>query len=54
MLLGVHNVKHKDEIQRINVDQTFPHKDYNATNYKNDIMLLKVRQMFPLKAEMSF
>ncbi|KAK5930986.1 hypothetical protein CgunFtcFv8_027178 [Champsocephalus gunnari] len=42
VLLGVHNVKHNDEIQRINVDQTFPHKDYNATNYKNDIMLLKL------------
>lgn len=42
VLLGVHNVKHNDEIQRINVDQTFPHKGYNATNYKNDIMLLKL------------
>ncbi|XP_063746679.1 transmembrane protease serine 9 [Eleginops maclovinus] len=42
VLLGAHNIQHKDEILRINVDQTFPHKDYNATNFRNDIMLLKL------------
>ncbi len=43
MLLGVHNVRNASEIQRVSVEKAFPHKDYNATDFKNDIMLLKVR-----------
>uniref|UniRef100_A0A3Q3QNP4 trypsin n=1 Tax=Monopterus albus TaxID=43700 RepID=A0A3Q3QNP4_MONAL len=31
-----------ENIQPIPVDQTFPHKAFNATSYKNDIMLLKL------------
>ncbi|XP_044056127.1 granzyme B-like [Siniperca chuatsi] len=42
VLLGVHDVHNSGEIQRVTVKQTFPRKDYNATDYKNDIMLLKL------------
>ncbi|XP_074491763.1 granzyme E-like [Sebastes fasciatus] len=42
VLLGVHNVHNKAEIQSISVEQSFPRKDYNATDFKNDIMLLKL------------
>ncbi|XP_044056126.1 granzyme B(G,H)-like [Siniperca chuatsi] len=42
VLLGVHNVHKRGEIQRVTVEQTFPRKDYNETVYKNDIMLLKL------------
>ncbi|XP_050933437.1 granzyme E isoform X12 [Lates calcarifer] len=41
-LLGVHNVRDSNGIQRISVEDTFPHKDYNATEFINDIMLLKL------------
>ncbi|XP_045906643.1 granzyme G-like [Micropterus dolomieu] len=42
VLLGVHNVHNSGEVQRVSVDQTFPHKDFNSTLLKNDIMLLKL------------
>uniref|UniRef100_A0A4W6C5R8 trypsin n=1 Tax=Lates calcarifer TaxID=8187 RepID=A0A4W6C5R8_LATCA len=41
-LLGVHNVHNSNGIQRISVEDTFPHKDYNAAELTNDIMLLKL------------
>ncbi|XP_071343584.1 granzyme E-like [Trachinotus anak] len=43
VLLGVHDVHKIKEIRRVSVEQTFPHKDYNATDFKNDIMLLKLK-----------
>ena len=51
VLLGVHNLEKKtDDIQKIPVAQAFPHKDYNTTEYTNDIMLLKVKhRLLPLK-----
>nr|AHH30805.1 granzyme [Oplegnathus fasciatus] len=42
LLLGVHDVRKNNEIQQVSVQQAFPHKDYDATTYKNDIMLLKL------------
>ncbi|XP_059197585.1 mast cell protease 8-like isoform X2 [Centropristis striata] len=42
VFLGVHDFQKTNEVQRISVEQSFPHKDYNASNYKNDIMLLKL------------
>ncbi|XP_070765324.1 granzyme B(G,H)-like [Enoplosus armatus] len=42
VLLGVHNAHNSNEIQKICVEQTFPHDDYSATDFKNDIMLLKL------------
>ncbi|GLD50439.1 granzyme E-like protein, partial [Lates japonicus] len=41
-LLGVHSVRNSNGIQRIYVEDTFPHKDYNTTEFLNDIMLLKL------------
>ncbi|XP_050933447.1 granzyme E isoform X9 [Lates calcarifer] len=41
-LLGVHNVRNSNGIQRIYVKDTFPHKDYSATELINDIMILKL------------
>ncbi|XP_050933442.1 granzyme B(G,H) isoform X4 [Lates calcarifer] len=41
-LLGVHNVHNSNGIHRISVEDMFPHKDYNATELTNDIMLLKL------------
>ncbi|XP_039984909.1 granzyme B(G,H)-like [Xiphias gladius] len=42
VLLGVHNFKKTNEIQNISVGESFPHKEYDPTGYKNDIMLLKL------------
>lgn len=44
VLLGVHNFQNSNEIQTISVQQVFPHTNYNATSYKDDIMLLKVKK----------
>uniref|UniRef100_A0A3Q4GNR4 trypsin n=1 Tax=Neolamprologus brichardi TaxID=32507 RepID=A0A3Q4GNR4_NEOBR len=41
-LLGVHNVSSNSEIQRISVEQQFPHKYFNQTSFINDVMLLKL------------
>uniref|UniRef100_A0A4W6C357 trypsin n=1 Tax=Lates calcarifer TaxID=8187 RepID=A0A4W6C357_LATCA len=41
-LLGVHNAHNCAGVQRIPVKAAFPHKDYNETEYTNDIMLLKL------------
>uniref|UniRef100_A0A4W6BJ62 trypsin n=1 Tax=Lates calcarifer TaxID=8187 RepID=A0A4W6BJ62_LATCA len=41
-LLGVHNACNCAGVQRIPVKAAFPHKDYNETEYTNDIMLLKL------------
>ncbi|XP_070816901.1 granzyme B-like [Chaetodon trifascialis] len=40
--LGVHNIHNSNGVQRVSVQQAFPHKDYNATIFINDIMLLKL------------
>ncbi|TNN57074.1 Granzyme E [Liparis tanakae] len=40
--LGLHNIKDGDGVTRRTVTQAFPHKDYNATDFSNDIMLLKL------------
>ncbi|KAK2835726.1 hypothetical protein Q5P01_016210 [Channa striata] len=42
VLLGVHKFSKSDGVQRISVEQAFPHKSYNATDFINDIMLLKL------------
>lgn len=42
VLLGVHNANDKNGVQSIPVEQSFPRKDYNETDFKNDIMLLKL------------
>ncbi|XP_018546314.1 granzyme E [Lates calcarifer] len=41
-LLGVHGVRNSNGIQHISVEEAFPHKDYNETEFINDIMLLKL------------
>ncbi|XP_068582072.1 mast cell protease 8-like [Cebidichthys violaceus] len=42
VLLGVHNVQNSNGKQQISVAKSFPHEDFNATDYRNDIMLLKL------------
>uniref|UniRef100_A0A8C9Z0I7 trypsin n=2 Tax=Sander lucioperca TaxID=283035 RepID=A0A8C9Z0I7_SANLU len=42
VLLGVHNIHKSNGVQRISVEQAFPRKDYNETDFNNDIMLLKL------------
>uniref|UniRef100_A0A8C9Z200 trypsin n=1 Tax=Sander lucioperca TaxID=283035 RepID=A0A8C9Z200_SANLU len=42
VLLGVHNIHNSNGVQRISVEQAFPHEDYSETNFNNDIMLLKL------------
>uniref|UniRef100_G3PI05 trypsin n=1 Tax=Gasterosteus aculeatus aculeatus TaxID=481459 RepID=G3PI05_GASAC len=41
VFLGVHDV-HGKGIQVLSVAQTFQHQDYNATDFRNDMMLLKL------------
>ncbi|XP_023265448.1 granzyme B(G,H)-like [Seriola lalandi dorsalis] len=41
--LGVHNVQDNNEVQRISVEKSFPHKDYDPINLKNDMMLLMLK-----------
>ncbi|XP_056270858.1 granzyme B(G,H) [Pseudoliparis swirei] len=41
VFLGLHNIKDSGATKRT-VTQAFPHKDYNATDFRNDIMLLKL------------
>ncbi|XP_034737206.1 granzyme B(G,H)-like [Etheostoma cragini] len=43
VLLGVDNFRNSNGVQHISVDQAFPRKDYNETDFSNDIMLLKLR-----------
>ncbi|XP_030583863.1 mast cell protease 1A-like [Archocentrus centrarchus] len=40
--LGVHNIHGSNEIQRISVEQAFPHQHFNGTSFVNDVMLLKL------------
>ncbi|XP_031724360.1 granzyme B(G,H)-like [Anarrhichthys ocellatus] len=42
VLLGVHDVQNSNGKKRISVAQTFPHEDFNANDFRNDIMLLKL------------
>lgn len=42
VVLGLHDVRKTEEIQRAFVEEAFPHKDYDAKELRNDIMLLKV------------
>ncbi|XP_071342791.1 granzyme B(G,H)-like [Trachinotus anak] len=43
ILLGLHDVRNSEEIQRVSVKEAFPHKDYDENGFKNDIMLLKLK-----------
>ncbi|XP_034386817.1 granzyme E-like [Cyclopterus lumpus] len=40
--LGLHRVPKGAEIQRLSVKQSYPHEDFTFTDFKNDIMLLKL------------
>uniref|UniRef100_A0A3Q1KG32 trypsin n=1 Tax=Anabas testudineus TaxID=64144 RepID=A0A3Q1KG32_ANATE len=42
VILGLHDIHNSPGNQTISVQQAFPHKDYNATSYENDIILLKL------------
>nr|XP_046248476.1 granzyme B-like isoform X1 [Scatophagus argus] len=42
VLLGVHNFHKQNGVQRVFVKDAFPHEDNSATEYSNDIMLLKL------------
>ncbi|XP_072244817.1 granzyme B-like [Leuresthes tenuis] len=43
VLLGLHNIhKRTNEVQLINVGQTFPHEGFNESGLINDVMLLKL------------
>ncbi|KAM6938607.1 granzyme B(G,H) [Lycodopsis pacificus] len=42
VVLGVHDVRNSNGNPRISVAQTFPHEDFNETDFSNDIMLLKL------------
>ncbi|XP_019110637.1 mast cell protease 1 [Larimichthys crocea] len=42
VLLGVHDFFKTKEIQSVDVEKAFPHKDYNSTDYINDVMILKL------------
>ncbi|XP_035862870.1 granzyme B(G,H)-like [Sander lucioperca] len=50
VLLGVHNISNSNGVQRISVEQTFPHEDYNETDFNNDIMLLKLSSKAKFRA----
>ncbi|XP_074491768.1 granzyme B(G,H)-like [Sebastes fasciatus] len=41
-LLGVHDATNRIDIQTIPVEVKYPHEDYNVTDHKRDIMLLKL------------
>ncbi|XP_029285905.1 granzyme-like protein 1 [Cottoperca gobio] len=40
--LGVHRVRNMKNGQHVSVEQSYPHKNYNASHYRYDIMLLKL------------
>ncbi|XP_041647581.1 granzyme B(G,H)-like [Cheilinus undulatus] len=42
VLLGLHNFHEQNGVQKVSVEQAFPHKDYNPTEYTHDVMLLKL------------
>uniref|UniRef100_A0A8C4FAL0 trypsin n=1 Tax=Dicentrarchus labrax TaxID=13489 RepID=A0A8C4FAL0_DICLA len=43
VLLGLHKFRENNGVEYIDVEQAFPHKNYNETDsFKNDIMLLKL------------
>ncbi|KAM9384831.1 granzyme B(G,H)-like [Pholidichthys leucotaenia] len=42
VLLGLHNFHKRQDVQQITVTETFPHKYYNQSNFKNDLMILKL------------
>ncbi|XP_069006263.1 granzyme G-like [Embiotoca jacksoni] len=42
VILGLHNFNTKKDIQRVSVGRTFPHKGYNRSDFKDDIMLLQL------------
>uniref|UniRef100_A0A8C8VXC7 Peptidase S1 domain-containing protein n=1 Tax=Peromyscus maniculatus bairdii TaxID=230844 RepID=A0A8C8VXC7_PERMB len=45
VILGAHNIKAQEETQQIiPVAKAIPHPDYNAENWSNDIMLLKLQR----------
>uniref|UniRef100_A0A8D0D216 trypsin n=1 Tax=Sander lucioperca TaxID=283035 RepID=A0A8D0D216_SANLU len=53
VLLGLHNFSNSNGIQRTSVVQKFPHKDYDKTDFSNDIMLLKRSNNLQIDAEFS-
>ncbi|XP_028259497.1 granzyme B-like [Parambassis ranga] len=42
VLLGLHDIHNRVDVQSLSVEQSFPHKGYNVTDLRNDIMLLKL------------
>ncbi|XP_041646714.1 granzyme G-like [Cheilinus undulatus] len=42
VLLGLHNYYDQNGVQKVSVEQAFPHEDYNPKNCLHDIMLLKL------------
>ncbi|XP_026202056.1 granzyme E-like [Anabas testudineus] len=51
VILGLHDIHNSPGNQTISVQQAFPHKDYNATSYENDIILLKVKEFFTVDSK---
>lgn len=43
VLLGLHNYNNRKNVQTLSVEEAIPHKNYNPTTYKNDIMYLKLK-----------
>ncbi|XP_028672071.1 duodenase-1 [Erpetoichthys calabaricus] len=51
VLLGAHNLKHKEPSQVfLEVEQSFPHPNFNIENATNDIMLLKLKNQAALNS----
>ncbi|RVE73863.1 hypothetical protein OJAV_G00035490 [Oryzias javanicus] len=42
VLLGLHDMNDKKNVQEITVKEEFPHKDYNKHGFVNDLMVLKL------------
>ncbi|XP_039859337.1 granzyme G-like [Simochromis diagramma] len=42
VVVGLHNVRSSKETQRISVEETFPHEQFNPISFVNDVMLLKL------------
>ncbi|TKS74726.1 Granzyme E [Collichthys lucidus] len=42
VFLGVHDFFKTKEIQSVDVEKAFPHRDFNSSDYINDVMILKL------------
>ncbi|XP_026016013.1 granzyme G-like isoform X2 [Astatotilapia calliptera] len=51
VVVGLHNVRSSKETQRISVEETFPHEQFNPISFVNDVMLLKGDSGGPLVCE---